>query len=94
MPPLADRNCGDAGQRSARAGEHLAKPARERFRLAGVPGLGAEEAAVVTWEHGRPLTQQLGDRRRRPTVNTPSDSSPTAITTCVGAATSASTSGR
>jgi hypothetical protein len=37
--------------------EDGAKFSRERFRLAGVSGRGAEEAAVVAREHGRLLTE-------------------------------------
>lgn len=40
--------------------EDLAQRAREGFRLAGVAGLAAEEAAVVAREHARLLTQQFG----------------------------------
>ena len=45
--------------------EHLAQFARESFGLIGVSGLAAEEAAVVTREHGRRPIEQLasGDRR-------------------------------
>jgi len=40
--------------------EDVAKLAREGFGLAGVSGLAAEEAAVVTGKHGRLLAEQLG----------------------------------
>ena len=40
--------------------EDVAESARECLRLARVSRLGAEEAAVMTWEAARRLTEQLG----------------------------------
>ena len=74
--------------------ENVAQLAREGLGLTGVSGLPAEEAAVVVREHGRVVTEQLGGRHSRASSEGASDSSPTAITSRVGAANRASTSGR
>src|SRR6201995_3896598 len=54
-PPPRIATAVTRARRSASVGEYFAKPVRERFRLAGVSGLGAEEATVVAGEHGRLL---------------------------------------
>src|SRR5947209_17495187 len=50
-----------AAETRLRVVEDLAKSAREGFRPAWVPGLAADEAAVVAREHHRLLTEQFGN---------------------------------